>query len=286
MIDIVVAKEAGACYGVQRALEMVQKAAEAPDANVRTLGPLIHNPAVVRSLEAAGVAVVEQPEEATGMTLLLRTHGVTPDEERRARTACATVLDATCPFVIRCHRAAERLAQEGYQVLIVGEKGHPEVEGTLGHAPEASVIGSIADLSQLKLSSKVGVVVQTTMTRAVLEEVVSWLVGRVEELRVINTICEATSQRQRAAVELASQASCMIVIGGRNSANTTHLAELCRAHCANTHHIESPAELDPSWIPSSGVIGVTAGASTPQSQIDESCQALRRLCDAAEGGRQ
>lgn len=267
-VRIRVASEAGACYGVERALEMVSAAADARAGAVHTLGPLIHNPRVVSELEERGVTVVASPEEAAGDALLLRTHGVTPDEEARARRLCSSVLDATCPFVKKVHLSAERLSSEGYQVVVVGEAGHPEVEATLPHAPGAVVVGSAEEAAALPHARKVGVVVQTTARRALLAEVVSALLGVAEEVRVINTICEATSGHQAAADELAREADVMVVIGGRNSANTTRLAEISAARCPRTHHVEGADELLASWFEGARVIGITAGASTPASQIE------------------
>ena len=151
MPEIRVASEAGACYGVERALQMVEAAADERAGAVHTLGPLIHNPRVVSDLTARGVDAVERPEQAAGDTLLLRTHGTAPAEEARARELCARVLDATCPFVKKVHLAAERLSREGYQVVVVGEAGHPEVEATLPHAPGAVVVGS-ADEARAQLA--------------------------------------------------------------------------------------------------------------------------------------
>ena len=275
MAEIRVADEAGACYGVQRALDMVREAAAAEPGAVRTLGPLIHNPTVVSDLGARGVEVVESPERAAGKTLVLRTHGVTPEVEDAARAACPQVIDATCPFVKRAHNAAEQLTREGYQVIVVGEAGHPEVEGTVGHAPEAIVVGSAAELEGVKIARRVGVVVQTTMRKAILQEVVDALIGRAEEVRLIDTICKATSDRQRAAAALAGEADVMVVIGGRNSANTTRLAEICRAACPRTHHVEGADELDAVWFDGARLIGVTAGASTPQDQIAAVCARIK-----------
>ncbi|MCR8908745.1 4-hydroxy-3-methylbut-2-enyl diphosphate reductase [Thermophilibacter sp. ET337] len=268
MVEIRVASEAGACYGVERALQMVEAAADERAGRVHTLGPLIHNPRVVAGLEERGVTVVSSPEEAAGDALLLRTHGVTPDEEARARSLCSRVLDATCPFVKKVHLAAERLSTEGYQVVVVGEAGHPEVEATLPHAPGAVVIGSAAEAAALPHARKVGVVVQTTARRALLAAVVGELLGVAEEVRVVNTICEATAGHQAAADELAREADVMVVIGGRNSANTTRLAEISAARCPRTHHVEGADELCPSWFEGARVIGITAGASTPASQIE------------------
>lgn len=283
MPEIRIAEEAGACYGVRRALDMVLSAAETAEGEVHTLGPLIHNPQVVDELAARGVTVVEDPRQSPGSTLLMRTHGVTPEVEAAARESGVTVLDATCPYVKKAHVAAERLEREGYQVIIVGEEGHPEVEGTHGHAPSATVVGSAEELAGMDVARRVGVVVQTTQTRACLTSIVDALLARAEEVRVINTICEATTVRQRAAAELASEADVMVVIGGRNSANTTHLAEICAAHCPRTHHIETADELDPSWFAGASLIGITAGASTPGGQIESVRAAIDQMVESCDG---
>lgn len=277
MPEIRIAREAGACYGVERALQMVESAADEQSGAVHTLGPLIHNPRVVAELAEKGVDAVDAPEQAAGDTLLLRTHGTVPAEEARARELCARVLDATCPFVKKVHLAAERLSGEGYQVVVVGEAGHPEVEATLPHAPGAVVVGSAEEAAGLPRTRKVGVVVQTTARRALLADVVETLLGRAEEVRVINTICEATAGHQAAAEELAREADVMIVIGGRISANTTRLAEISAAHCPLTHHVEGADELRPEWFEGAGVIGITAGASTPASQIEAVRAEIERL---------
>lgn len=274
---IEIASEAGACYGVERALRMVEDAAKTSTVPVHTLGPLIHNPRVVDDLAAKGVTVVASPEESAGDTLLLRTHGVTPEEEHRARELCHDVLDATCPFVKKVHLAASRLYREGYQVVVVGEAGHPEVEATLPHAPGAVVVGDVPKAEELPFCKKIGVVVQTTQSRSNLQHVVSALLDRAEEVRVVNTICDATSGHQGACAELAARADVMIVIGGRISANTKRLAEIAAELCPRTYHIEGADELDPSWLVGAGLIGITAGASTPASQID----AVRRAIEAA-----
>ena len=274
---IEIASEAGACYGVERALRMVEDAAKTSTVPVHTLGPLIHNPRVVDDLAAKGVTVVASPEESAGDTLLLRTHGVTPEEERRARELCHDVLDATCPFVKKVHLAASRLYREGYQVVVVGEAGHPEVEATLPHAPGAVVVGDVPKAEELPFCKKIGVVVQTTQSRSNLQHVVSALLDRAEEVRVVNTICDATSGHQSACAELAARADVMIVIGGRISANTKRLAEIAAELCPRTYHIEGADELDPSWLVGAGLIGITAGASTPASQID----VVRRAIEAA-----
>ncbi len=276
-VHIQIASEAGACYGVERALRMVEDAAKTSPVPVHTLGPLIHNPRVVADLALKGVTVVDSPEESAGDTLLLRTHGVTPNEERQARKLCHDVLDATCPFVKKVHLAASRLYREGYQVVVVGEAGHPEVEATLPHAPGAVVVGDASEVADLPACKKIGVVVQTTQSRSNLERVVSALLGKAEEVCVVNTICDATSGHQGACAELAARADVMIVIGGKISANTKRLAEIAAELCPRTYHIEGADELDPSWLDGAVLIGITAGASTPASQID----AVRLAIEAA-----
>ena len=277
MAEVIVAREAGACFGVERALEMVRKTAEASEGAVYTLGPLIHNPIVVDELAKMGVTAVDGPEVDAGSTLVLRTHGVPPQVEESAQKAGAHVIDATCPFVKRAHRAAQRLESEGYQLLVLGEAGHPEVEGIVGHAPSATVVGSAQELEGMDLRRKVGVVVQTTQSKENLRALVSQLVGKVEELRVLDTICEATAGHQGACAELAQTADVMIVVGGKNSANTTRLAEIARGLCERTYHIQTPQELQTRWFEGASRIGISAGASTPASHIQAVKAAIKEM---------
>jgi 4-hydroxy-3-methylbut-2-enyl diphosphate reductase len=282
-----VAEHAGACYGVNRALGLVEDALDGAKGPVRTLGPLIHNPSVVAALAARGAEVAEDCDLPAGTTLVLRTHGVAPQVIADALARGLEVIDATCPFVTKTHVAARMLAEEGYQVVVVGEAGHPEVEATCAHAPGALVVGSADDAETAELGRRVGLVVQTTQSAALLAEVVARIAPRVEELRVLNTICDATSERQRAAASLAEESDCMVVIGGRNSANTTRLAEICQSRCPDTRHVEQASEIEPSWLIGKRAIGVTAGASTPAAQIEEAVRTIRAATGAADPvGRQ
>lgn len=272
-----IATEAGACFGVNRALDMVEALSSKVHGPIHTLGPLIHNPQVVEKLKHKGVDVISSSNDVRGKAVVLRTHGVTPQEEEEAKRSHEIVIDATCPFVIRAHKAAETLKSEGYQVLVLGEKGHAEVLGTLGHAPGAVCIETTKDIDALTLKKKVGLVVQTTQVEAHLAEIVRYLAPRVNELRVFNTICEATEKRQDAARVLSQNVDAMIVIGGKNSANTTRLAEICREYCSHTYHVETPDELDITAFSDDLDVGITAGASTPQYQIDELCAYLTQF---------
>lgn len=279
-VAIIVAKEAGACYGVERALSMVREAASA-SSEVHTLGPLIHNPRVVAQLSKSGVNAVETLDGLKpGSTLVIRTHGVSPEVVDDAVSRGLDVLDATCPHVKKVHDSVHLLREQGYQIFIVGEPGHPEVEAILGHAgSEAVVVDRPEALDDVKIRPRVGVVAQTTQTRELLDAVVSRLLNSAIEVRVFPTICSATRRRQQAAADLARQSDMIIVVGGRNSGNTTRLAQICREHCPNTHHIEGEEELDPSWFVGAHTVGITAGASTPASQIEAVRKAVARMVE-------
>ena len=277
---VVRAAYAGACYGVQRALDLALKAVE-DGGRAYTLGPLIHNPQVVAQLAERGVRAVDGVEDVAGAgTVVIRSPGVTPAVKRSVAACGLPLVDATCPHVARAQRAAADLAEQGRHVVVVGEAGHPEVEGLVACAREAgasvSVVAGPDDLPDT-LDGPVGVVVQTTQTREVLDAVVAALEQRGVQLLVKNTICFATRQRQEAAAALADEVDAIVVIGGRNSSNTSRLADICAAACPCTHHIESPDEIDPAWLAGCGAVGVTAGASTPEGQIDAVAAFLEAL---------
>jgi 4-hydroxy-3-methylbut-2-enyl diphosphate reductase len=276
-VKVRVAKYAGICYGVERALKMAAEAAEAGTA-VRTLGPLIHNPQAVESLRARGIEVAGRLDEVDAGTLVIRTHGVDPAIIAAAREKGLEVVDATCPFVSTAHQVAERLKADGYTVVIVGEADHPEVEGILAHAGgDALVVEEVDDLPAKLPSRRVGVVVQTTQSLSRLEAVVEALLPRVSELKVHNTICSATGQRQHAADVLARTVDVMVVVGGHNSGNTNRLAEICRAVNPRTYHVETAEELVAEWFAGAATVGVTAGASTPDEQIQGVIAAIEAM---------
>lgn len=264
---IIVAEHAGVCYGVERALRLAEQAVDGGGA-VHTLGPLIHNPQAVAALEERGVAVADSVDDVREGTLVIRTHGVDPARADAARAKGLSVVDATCPFVSTAQRHAAELAGSGYSVFIVGEAHHPEVEGILAYTgARATVIERVEDVPRSLPSRRIGIVVQTTQSTSLLEEIVSALLPRVNELRVFNTICSATSKRQQAADELARDVNVMVVVGGKNSGNTTRLAEICAAVNERVHHVETFSELEPDWFDDAETVGVTAGASTPDEQI-------------------
>ena len=276
-MEIAVADKAGACYGVNRALDMALAAAEAGAQPVQTLGPLIHNPRVVADLAANGVAEASSLDCIAAGTVVIRSHGTAPQVIDAAHAKGLDVVDATCPFVSKVQQTARTLGQEGKGVVIVGDAGHAEVEGIRAWGGDAvvAVVTRPEDLPS-DLPADIGVVVQTTQSEDRFNSIVAALTERGCSVDAHKTICLATKQRQESAVRLSQQVDCMVVIGGRNSGNTRRLAELCSAACA-THHIESEHEIEPSWFTGCAKVGVTAGASTPQAHIDAVIAVLERL---------
>lgn len=271
-MEVVRASKAGACYGVQRALDMAQEVLDGC-ACAYTLGPLIHNPLVVEELAQRGAYVAKSLDEVHGecATVIIRSHGVTPQVRDAVLARGYKLVDATCPHVARAQQGAAELAEAGCRVVILGESDHPEVEGLRAHAEAAGgkvdVVGGPADIPE-GLYAPIGVVAQTTQMRENLEAVVGELEARGLDPIVKKTICYATRHRQDAAAELAARVDAMVVIGGRNSSNTTRLTEICSTKCPRTYHVESADELSAAMFADCAIVGVTAGASTPDAHIN------------------
>jgi 4-hydroxy-3-methylbut-2-enyl diphosphate reductase len=278
-VEIVVAPYAGYCYGVERALRLAQEASGEVPVPIRTLGPIIHNPSVVERLAQQGIEAVDSLDEVGEGSVIIRTHGVPPGVVAEAHRRGLEVVDATCPFVTVAQRKASELREKGYVPVILGERDHPEVVGLTDCAGEkAIVVEDAAELSAGEVRGRrVGVVVQTTQTRENLARLAAALAPLARELLVYNTICDATEKRQAAARELASTVDAMVVVGGRNSANTTRLASLCRELQPRTWHIEHAAEIEPEWLAGLRRIGVAAGASTPEEEIEAAVARIREL---------
>lgn len=276
-MKVIVAEQAGVCFGVRRALDLVNKEAQQRD-ELSTLGPLIHNPQVVKMLEEQGVRVVKDVAEAK-VCVVLPSHGVTREVLGAAQEAGLEIVDATCPFVANVHKRARALAEGGYSVVVVGDEGHSEVKGIKSAAGgNTIVISSPEEVDGYSWQGKkVGVVCQTTKTPESFGEIVGKIAARAKEVQAFNTICYATQERQRAAAALAPQVDVMIVVGGRNSANTTRLAEICGESGVRTYHIETADEIREEWLTGSEVVGVTAGASTPQWIIDDVKKRLEQI---------
>lgn len=274
--EVRVSEFAGYCWGVERALTLTEEALRNAPHPVQTLGPLIHNPAVIAQLAEQGVQVIQRPDEASGGTVIIRSHGVSSETMEELAAEGTSVVDATCTFVKAAQEKAARLRDAGYQVVILGEPDHAEVLGIRSHAgPDALVVEGPEDLPDDLTHGRIGLVVQTTQPYERLAALVAALAPRARELLVYNTICSATEQRQSAAVEMAGKVDAVIVVGGRNSGNTTRLVELCAAVQPRTYHVEAASEIAGAWLTGVSSVGVTAGASTPSDQIEAVVQLLR-----------
>jgi len=268
-MQVIVADHSGFCFGVRRAIELVTKAVES-GGPLSTLGPLIHNPQEVKRLEAAGVTVTTDVEGAKGKRIVMPSHGVAQEKLEQAREMCDEIIDATCPYVAKVHRTVRELAKAGMQVVVVGDPAHSEVKGILSAAgPGAVAVSSPEEAAELPLSDRVGVVAQTTQEEDRFKEIVDIIRSRAQDVRAVNTICVATRQRQEAAHAVAPQVDVMFVIGGRNSANTNRLRELCEKAGVPTYHIETAAEIKSEWLIGKSKAGISAGASTPDWLIKE-----------------
>ena len=275
MKKLIVAESAGFCFGVRRSVELAEKLIAA-EGSCASLGQLIHNEDVVRSLEAKGMRVVERPEELRpGEAVLVRAHGVAPAVYEELQRFGARVTDATCPKVKAIHTIVSRASREGRFVLIIGMKKHPEVEAICGWCGEHQVLENGDETRQFleenpELWEKpITVVVQTTQTRSNFNECCDFIKKRCTNAKISDTICLATFTRQEEAAEIAANCDAMVVIGGRHSANSVHLAQICGEHCAEVQFIERTEELEPDRLRSAEVVGLTAGASTPAWIIKE-----------------
>lgn len=277
--EIKLAKFAGFCYGVKRAVETVKKLkAENPDKKVSVLGELIHNTDVINELESLGInTITEIPEHGEGICVV-RSHGESPEVIEKIKNAGFTTVDLTCPDVKKVQHTAIELAKNGYYVVIVGKSEHPEVIAIKANAKlwsdKVVVATEIEQLKnfekEIKSHKKVGVVVQTTQRITTLNKIVEYLTSIAKEIHIANTICQSTSMRQSEAKELAKKSDLVIVVGSKKSANTTHLAEILK-DITKTIHIENDTELDnyKELIEKAQKIGITAGASTPQNIIEK-----------------
>jgi 4-hydroxy-3-methylbut-2-enyl diphosphate reductase len=259
-------------------MDMALKAAKKYSEHLYTLGPLIHNPQAVEFLGELGVKVKKRIENIPKGTVIFRSHGVSLGELRKAHEEKLHIIDATCPIVKRAQVFAKYLHRHGYTLLIVGEAQHPEVEAIRSYLDEkAEVVEDVETVQRLGPWEKLGIVVQTTQTFNLFKEIVAASLERAKEVRVFNTICHATTIRQKEAVEIAKKVECMIVAGGYDSGNTLRLAAMCREIQPRTYHIETARELNPRWLARREKIGLTAGASTPSWIIKEVEEKVRLL---------
>ncbi len=276
-MEIIIARSAGFCFGVRRAINLAHECAEGSDSEIFTIGPIIHNPQVVKKLEASHIIAKEGIDEVEEGTVIIRSHGVTQDVSEKAVRKGLNLIDATCPFVKKAQELVGMLSKENYSIVVVGEKEHPEVKGIISYCNEVdvTVAGSIEDVMHMPRKKKIGIIAQTTQPMSKLRDIATCCIEKANEIRVFNTICSATALLQGESLDLADKVDCLIVVGGRNSANTNRLSEICSKIQPRTYHIEVAEELDPLWFDEIDKVGVTAGASTPEWIIDDIVKQLR-----------
>ena len=267
MAKITIAKSAGFCFGVKRAIDLAQDVA-LKNKEVYTFGPLIHNPQEVQRLEQENIKVIEDYSNIEKGVLVLRTHGIPLDiYENLSKKENIKIVDATCPFVKKAQDIIKELSKESKQIVIVGEKHHPEVVALVSYGKgKCLVVEDKKDVKNVKKTDIIYIVSQTTQSPKKFEEIVQEI-SKISQVKVFNTICRATFDRQTAAEKLAKEVDVMIVIGGKNSGNTTRLYQIC-SNITKTYHIENVDEIEKSWFDNVENIGITAGASTPDWIIE------------------
>jgi 4-hydroxy-3-methylbut-2-en-1-yl diphosphate reductase len=277
-MKIIVGKHMGFCGGVRRAVDIARKTAESASGPVSTWGPLIHNPQVVRRLEDAGVRVAEREDDLAGEAFVVSAYGVAHAVLDAAQERGMKIVDATCPVVIRAHALAEKLAAEGYQVICLGDHGHPEMvtlKEMLGD--RVTVVHTREEAAQVKITGKVGVVSQTTQSQDNFRQIVGDLTLRVRELKVLNTLCPAITVRQEETDVMVAEVDALLVVGGHGSSNTTRLAEIGRTRTLPTFHVETAEDISPAWFDGVNTVGVVSGASTPDWIIKDVLLRLQEL---------
>jgi 4-hydroxy-3-methylbut-2-enyl diphosphate reductase len=268
-MKVIVAEKYGFCAGVRNAISTAEKILS-EKGQVYSLGPIIHNPGVVERLAKKGLVTVEDVEQIpAGATVLIRSHGAASQEIAHLKQKNADIVDATCVLVKRMQQIAMQMESQGYKVVIVGDQNHPEVRAVVGCTKGAVVIGNESDISTIG-SGRLGIVCQTTQSPEFFGKMLSAIaIAGFDEMKVVNTLCKEAIKRQQSAVELCRKVDIMFVLGGRESANTRKLAELCKKYNNKTFHLQNWDEFDKKLVFGSRTAGVTAGASTPQWIIDD-----------------
>ncbi|UCD34051.1 MAG: 4-hydroxy-3-methylbut-2-enyl diphosphate reductase, partial [Nitrospiraceae bacterium] len=283
-MKVKLAKTAGFCMGVRRAMNIVLDAANRKKGPLFTYGPLVHNPQAVEMLRQKGVEVLGD-SPASGATVIIRAHGISPEERRKIKEGDNIICDATCPHVARAHAILKKQVNEGYAAIIIGDRGHAEVNGLLGHTGgKGIVVEDQADVQDLPPIDRACVIAQTTQDRKVFDSLVREIQKRIPDAVVHDTICDSTSMRQKEVLELAQDVDAMVIVGGRNSANTKRLYEISRSAGVPSFHIEEENELDSLGLDQYENIGVMAGASTPNWVINRVIDRIKYLLKKRRGG--
>jgi (E)-4-hydroxy-3-methyl-but-2-enyl pyrophosphate reductase len=269
-MEVIVADNCGLCYGVKRALRIAKETREMKKGKVFTLGDLIHNPRVVSELKSQGIEPAEKLEDIQEGTIIIRSHGVSPENYRLLAQKKIVIIDATCPIVKKIQKLVERLAKEKIEIILVGNRKHPEIKGLIGYSQKKGIIVENEDQARkLPYKKKRAVLAQSTQDLSLFKKIVATLIEKTKELKVFNTICLSTQTRQRSTSELASRVDTLFIVGGKNSSNTNKLFHISKSILANTHFVESAEEIKPEMLKKAKRIGISGGASTPPEAIEE-----------------
>jgi (E)-4-hydroxy-3-methyl-but-2-enyl pyrophosphate reductase len=281
-MEIVLAESLGFCMGVKRAVDMAYRALEKDPAHqVVTLGPLIHNTQETERLRHDGIAMADEANLPAGGTVIIRAHGVPPQAYDALKARGLRIMDGTCPYVHYSQRKAVELRDAGYSVVIIGDRDHPEIRGILGYIDDqAHVVRSVEEASALPFIARIGTIAQTTISPKKHQAIIEALRQRCAEIRVCETICDATEENQKAIRNLSAEVDMLYVIGGRHSANSNKLVDSAREKCPRAVLIETAAEIDPADLRGVRRVGISAGASTPDWMIQQVVEALRRIAAA------
>lgn len=269
-MEVILSPHSGFCFGVKRAMNIAEEATKKNDGPIYTYGPIIHNPQTVSLLKKKGITPIDSFDSIKKGRLIIRSHGVSPSIIKLAKEKGFEIIDATCPFVKKAHDIARKLNKKGYKVIAIGEKEHPEMQAVIGYTNgNGEILSPDSSFACIKQQDKIGVIAQTTLSISQFQKAVSLLVEKAEEIRIYNTICNATSLRQEYTIETANKVDLMLVIGGKNSANTRRLYELVKSTGKDVYHIETKEEIKKRWFRNKEKVGITAGASTPVWIIKE-----------------
>ena len=280
-MEIVLAESLGFCMGVKRAVDMAYRAIDKADGQqVVTLGPLIHNAQEIERLERDGVKVVDEGAIPGDSTVIIRAHGVTPQAMRSLKARGLKIMDGTCPYVHYSQRKAVELREAGYTVVIAGDRNHPEIRGILGHIDDQAYVVKTVDVARkLPAMERAGTIAQTTISPKKYQAIIDALREKTREVKVCETICDATEENQKAIRGLSAEVDMLYVIGGRHSANSNKLVETAREKCPRATLIETADEIDPEDLRGVGRVGISAGASTPDWMIQSVVERLRKIAD-------
>ena len=262
------AEHMGMCFGVRDAISLAKRVVKSRPLTV--LGELVHNSSVLNDLRDRGVQFEEQPGEIETETVMITAHGASEQAKKRARESGLSLRDATCPLVHHAHKQVRELVTNGYHPVVIGRRGHVEVRGLTEDLVEYDIVLSEDEIDTLTPQQRFGVVAQTTQPIARVHELIGYMKKRYKssEVRFEDTVCQPTKQRQSAAEALAKTSDVIIVVGGANSNNTHELARTCRKFCDDVHHVQDPKQIREEWLPKTGILGITAGTSTPDILID------------------